>query len=241
MGLYEILRYPDARALARDAAERFIRASAAAMPARPFLVAVSGGRIALHFFDGVVAAWSLRQRGWENVEFFFADERWVPLDHPDSNYRLARQHLFEPLHVLPDRVHPLYSAAGPETSAREAEASLLRVFQADPSGPPALDLVILGMGEDGHVASIFPDASQQVLASKAVYVSVIGPKPPPVRMSLTCHALALAGQVWVLASGPGKEAALRDSLGNEALTPLGRVIGLRSHTTILTDIDAHSL
>lgn len=236
MSRYEILRYPNAQALARDAAARFIGACAVATPARPLFVALSGGRIAVRFFDDVVAEWSLRQRGWENVEFFFADERWVPLDHPESNYRLAHEHLFQPLHVPPERVHPLYSAAGHEASASEAGNTLRRLLPPDPNGSQALDLVILGMGEDGHVASIFPGASQEVLASKAVYIPVVGPKPPPLRITLTCHALASAREVWVLISGSGKEGALRDALGREGLTPLARVLESRNHTRLLTDI-----
>jgi 6-phosphogluconolactonase len=106
----------------------------------------------------------------------------------------------------------------------------------DAEGRPALDLVLLGMGEDGHVASLFPDAAPEVVRSQAFYLPVVGPKPPPRRLSLSYRAIAAARQVWVLASGPGKEEALRESLSPQGRTPLGRVLQSRPRTLILTDI-----
>ena len=99
-----------------------------------------------------------------------------------------------------------------------------------------LDLIILGMGEDGHVASLFPGAPQEVVVTKAVYVPVLASKPPPRRITLNFAALAAARQVWVLVSGAGKENALRESLAANGKTPLARVLQMRDKTLIFTDL-----
>ena len=99
-----------------------------------------------------------------------------------------------------------------------------------------IDLVFLGMGEDSHVASLFPGDTEAV-QSRAVYRAVIGPKPPPRRITLGYPALAAAREVWVLASGAGKAGALRDSLAKDGDTPLARVLQSRDKTEILTDFE----
>jgi 6-phosphogluconolactonase len=97
-------------------------------------------------------------------------------------------------------------------------------------------LVFLGLGENGHVASLFPEESESEMADPAVYRAVVAVKPPPRRITLGYAALAAARQVWVLASGAGKEDALRDSLAPNGRTPLARVLQRRAQTRIFTDI-----
>jgi 6-phosphogluconolactonase len=102
---------------------------------------------------------------------------------------------------------------------------------------PVLDLIFLGIGEDGHVASLFPGEPEAAISDKAVYRAVKNsPKPPPNRVTLGYAAIAAARQVWVLASGAGKERVLADSLKPTGRTPLARVLKLRSATKIFTDI-----
>ena len=104
---------------------------------------------------------------------------------------------------------------------------------------PSLDLIFLGMGEDGHVASLFPNAPAEILNCTNPYLAVENsPKPPPKRVSLSYAAIAAAKQVWALVSGAGKEAALRDSVTPDSKTPLGRIVRLRSRTIIFSDIRA---
>ena len=103
-------------------------------------------------------------------------------------------------------------------------------------GQPVIDLVFLGMGEDAHVASLFPGDTEAV-ESQVVYRAVTGPKPPPRRITLGYPALAAAREVWVLASGEGKAGALRDSLDAGSDTPLGRVLQSREETEIFTDFE----
>jgi 6-phosphogluconolactonase len=102
---------------------------------------------------------------------------------------------------------------------------------------PALDLVFLGMGEDGHVASLFPNASAETLNCRAPFLFVTdSPKPPPNRVTLSYAAIAAAKQVWVLASGQGKAAAFAESVSPTGKTPLARVLQSRAQTKIFTDI-----
>ena len=108
---------------------------------------------------------------------------------------------------------------------------------ADPGdGQPVLDLVFLGMGEDGHVASLFPNDTE-AFENHAVYRAVTGPKLPPRRITLGYPALIEARAVWVLASGEGKADILRASLTDDNSTPLARVLSSRTHTEIFTDFD----
>ncbi|RME95330.1 MAG: 6-phosphogluconolactonase, partial [Verrucomicrobia bacterium] len=158
---------------------------------RPWCVALSGGRIAPKLYAAVVEETGPDRDLWDGVEFFFADERWVPLDDPESNYRLAREGLFDPLNIPTARRHGL---AGPdrEFAVAQAQARLLLRAPTTPEGHPIFDLVILGMGEDGHVASIFPQNLASLADSRAVWVPVEGPKPPPERLTLTPAVLAAA-------------------------------------------------
>ena len=102
---------------------------------------------------------------------------------------------------------------------------------------PVLDLIFLGMGEDGHVASLFPNASAEIVNCARPFLAVENsPKPPLKRISMSYAVIATAKQVWVLASGIGKEVVLRESLEANGRTPLAQVIGSRSRTKIFTDI-----
>ena len=103
-------------------------------------------------------------------------------------------------------------------------------------GLPSLDLIFLGMGEDGHVASLFPGKTEGTNPKEICCAVKNSPKPPPNRISLSYTAIAAANQVWVLASGTGKENALRESLSSSGKTPLTRVVQSRLHTKIFSDI-----
>ncbi|MCP5518104.1 MAG: 6-phosphogluconolactonase [Verrucomicrobiales bacterium] len=235
--MIELRQFSDSDSLATGAARRFLGALESRSPRpHPFTVALSGGRIATPFYDALVAQTGGRRALWENVEFFFTDERWVPLDHPDSNFQLARERLFEPLEIPLVRCHALAGGPDREFAAAQAQAELLARTPRSVQGQPILDLVILGMGEDGHVASLFPEASAEVVESRKVYLPVEGPKPPPERLTLTYAVLAEAREVWVLINGSGKEAALQESLCENGRTPLARVIRSRERTQLFTAV-----
>jgi 6-phosphogluconolactonase len=177
-----------------------------------------------------------RQIRWNGVHFHWGDERCVPPEHADSNYKLAQTALLDPAGIALEQRHRLRGELPPEEAALLAESELARVTGTASGRVPVLDLVFLGMGEDGHVASLFPGAPESVVTSPRWVIPVIGPKPPPQRLSLTFQVLAAAKEVWVLASGVGKEEALRESLRLGGSTPLAHLLSLRSHTRIMTDL-----
>ncbi len=201
-----------------------------------FHVALSGGRITPQFFSAVVAESSRRSVSLDQVHFFWADERCVSPEHPESNYAAARRYLLDPLKIAPAHVHRIRAEADEGAAVTEAVDEFRRVVPTNPEGVPVLDLIFLGMGEDGHVASLFPNEPDELMESPSIYRLVRAPKPPPSRITLTYSVIAAARHVWVLASGAGKEKSLRESLSPSGKTPLGRVLKLRTRTLILTEI-----
>lgn len=227
----EVISFPNVAELAAAAAGRWLDLIAAAdASGERHRVALSGGRVAKDFMNAATTLALGRGQSLAGADFFWGDERCVPPDHPDSNFLLAAQTLLTPLGISPAQTHRIRGEADPATAAREAGVELRALCPANPAGQPILDLVLLGMGEDAHVASLFPDAPAEVVNSSATYLPVIGPKPPPQRISLSYPAIVAAKDVWVLVSGAGKERALRESLQPHATTPLGRVLTARSAT-----------
>jgi len=236
MGESKLTSFPTDDALAQSAAAAWVdEVEAANRTGALHAVALSGGRIAKKFYAAVVQQAVARQVSFDRVHFFWGDERCVPPDDPDSNYLLALRLLFGPLKIEHEQVHRIHGE-NPIEAPKLAAQELGQVVAEKAGGQPALDLIFLGMGEDGHVASLFPGESEVAISSPAVYRMVMAAKPPPQRVTLGYPALAAARQVWVLASGAGKEGALRESLRPGGKTPLARVLAARSQTRIFSDI-----
>jgi 6-phosphogluconolactonase len=198
-------------------------------------VALSGGRITGKFLAAVVEQSRARKISLSQVNFFFADERCVPPTDAQSNFKLVNDGLFAPLNILPEKIHRLRGEDGPEAGAKQAEAEIRKIVGANSHGQPVLDLIFLGLGEDGHVASLAPEESENMMADPAVFRGVHNfAKPPPERITIGYQTIAAARQVWMLASGAGKEQAMRDSFAGK--TPFGRVLKMRSGTRIFSDI-----
>ena len=239
---YTILSYPDGEALAKEAARHWLeelREHSAKSNDKPYTVALSGGRITKDFFQEIVAQVRENSGGlghvFDQVHFFWADERCVPPTDPESNYAMARELLFGPLKIPEDQIHRL-RGEGPEPEALQEAVSAICKMAPMSDGQPVLDMVFLGMGENGHIASLFPEESEQEMNNPAIYRAVTTVKPPPRRMTLGYDAIAAAREVWVLISGNGKEEAFKRSLLPTGVTPLGRVMSLRKQTTIYTDV-----
>jgi 6-phosphogluconolactonase len=131
---------------------------------------------------------------WSLIDIFFGDERCVPEDHADSNYRMAKAALFDRVMIPTERIHRMRG----ELADRDAAA---RAYEAEL--PERIDVVVLGIGEDAHTASLFPGSPALAEEVRRV-LPVIGPKPPPERLSLTPPVLRAARLCIVLASGAGK-------------------------------------
>ena len=136
---------------------------------------------------------------WSRIDIFFGDERCVPADHADSNYRMAKAALFDRITIAPERIHRMQG----ELAERDAAA---RAYEAEL--PERLDVVVLGIGEDGHTASLFPGAAALREDTRRV-LPVTGPKPPPERLSVTPPVLRAARLCIVLGSGAGKAEPVR--------------------------------
>jgi 6-phosphogluconolactonase len=233
---FELITFADTRLLASEVAARWIDWLEERQGDRPIHVALSGGRVTSRFFAEIARQLGSATSLIQPVHFFWADERCVPPEFPDSNYRVAREELFLPLKTRDTMIHRVPGELPPAEGAAKAEAELRRVVAANTSEQPSLDLVFLGMGEDGHVASLFPGQAESAKQARQIYRAVTGPKPPPNRVTLSYAAIAAAREVWVLASGEGKQPALRESLKENGGTPLARVLQGRAATRVFADV-----
>jgi len=238
MGEAQVISFPNDDALVTAVAEAWLELVAVAQSAgRKHLVALSGGRVARKLFTQTTIF--SRQRGVSlaNAEFFWADERCVPPDDADSNYRLADENLFRPLRINPQSIHRIQGELLPMDAAKAATEDLMRTSGAKLDSMPVLDLILLGMGEDGHVASLFPRNAATISDRNSVFLAIDNsPKPPPKRVTLGNGPIYAASNVWVLASGSGKGQALQESLASSGRTPLAQVIKNRAATKVFTDI-----
>jgi len=151
---------------------------------------------------------------WGRVSVLFGDERCVPPDHPDSNYRMVKESLLD--RVAPATVYRMPAELGPDEGA-DAYAEVV-------ANVAPLDLVLLGVGEDGHVASLFP--GHPLLRASGLTAGIRdSPKPPPERVTLTLEAIRDAGRVLIIATGAGKADAV--ALARRGETPSGMIAGAR--------------
>jgi 6-phosphogluconolactonase len=199
---------PDAEAVAQAGALELVAAAARARGARaPLRVVLSGGSTPRRMLEELA-----RERtrvDWSRVELFFGDERPVPPDHPDSNYGMARRALLDPAGIDPARVHRLRGeAADLDAAARDYQAEIARACGVPASGPPpVLDLVYLGLGADGHTASLFPGSPALSEAERWVVANPL-PGLGTARLTLAFPVLNRAARVVFLVCGAEKAEAL---------------------------------
>ena len=228
--------FADAAAMAESAASRWLELLGQRNPGLPFTVALSGGRTPRALYAETVKQARNKKVSFDDVHFFWGDERCVPPDDAESNFLISAEHLFVPLQIAEEQIHRIKGECDETFAVNQAESEICRVSELNDKGQPVLDLVFLGMGEDGHVASLFPNDTG-AFENCAVYRAITGPKPPPRRITLGYPALAEAQAAWVLISGKGKADILRASLASDNSTPLARVLSSRTHTEIFTDFD----
>ncbi|RME79707.1 MAG: 6-phosphogluconolactonase [Chloroflexi bacterium] len=189
------------QALARLTAEQ----SAAAVARRGwFNVALSGGSMPRLLFPPLVSPPYVQQVDWSRWRLFWADERYTPLHHADSNFRLAREYLLSQVRIPAEQVFPIDDSFDLDVTARLYHDLLVQVLEAPPGQPPRFDMVLLGMGEDGHTASLFPGHPLLQESTRWAAFLTDSPKPPPERVTLTLPVLNHARCVAFLATGAGK-------------------------------------
>lgn len=152
---------------------------------------------------------------WQGIEVWFADERCVGPEHPESNYLMVHKTLLEHISAAaPPRVHRMEGELGPEQGAERYAQELSTALATGEEGVPVLDVVVLGIGPDGHVASLFPGAPTLDAGAEAVCLGVHNsPKPPPERITLSMAVLRAARHVLLPATGAGKRDAIQGALG----------------------------
>jgi 6-phosphogluconolactonase len=206
----ELLVFPDRGAAAEAAARRVADSCVRAVDRRgEFAVALAGGDTPRDLYARLVADPLRRRIAWDRLQVFWGDERGVPPTDPRSNFLMAQQTLLASVPIPSDRIHrmPAEEADG-AAAARAYEAVLRANTPAAPDGWPQLDLVLLGLGEDAHTASLFPHSQVLREAHRSVVVYDV-PHLGMTRMTLTAPVLNHAAEVIFLVAGEGKAAALR--------------------------------
>lgn len=186
-------------ALGNAAAQDIAACAAEAIAARGrFTVAISGGSLPKLVFPALIAAVPRHQ--WAGWHIFWADERMVPPTHTSSNFRLAWEMLLAHVSIPPKQIFPLDTTL----PAAEAARKYQKIIETTVGNPPKFDVILLGMGPDGHTASLFPGHPLLSETARRVAPIVDSPKPPPKRVTLTLPELNRARCVFFIVTGGGK-------------------------------------
>lgn len=233
----------DALALADAAAGAIVDAAVAAVAAHQrFTVALAGGATPRATYMRLASPPFAESVPWDRTWAFFGDERCVPPDHAESNYRLASETLLSKVGIPADRVYRMRGEAeDPEAAATEYARTLATVFETKRGGLPRFDLVLLGLGLDGHIASLFPGSP----AAKEIFRTVVAVHAAaariPQRLTLTFPAINAAARVIFLVSGAEKAKTLKAALSDGGLSPAGMVRPVDGTLTWIVDRPAASL
>jgi 6-phosphogluconolactonase len=180
---------------------------------------LTGGRTGTAVLEQVRALPARDAVDWSRVDLYWGDERFLPLEHPERNETQAREALLDHVPVDQRRVHPMAASDGEFGDDPEAAADGYARVLAEAARPvehgwvPSFDVCLLGVGEEGHAASVFPESPAVYEAERAVVAVRDSPKPPPTRISLTLPAIRRASEVWLMTTGDSKAAAVAMALG----------------------------
>ena len=223
---------PDAETVARRAAAHVVQALRHAREQRGVAhVALSGGTTPGLTYELLGAEPSQL----EGVEIWFADERCVEPQDEQSNFRLASETLISPASIPPERVHRMEGELGPHEGAERYSAEISQHLAVAQGGVPVFDLIVLGIGPDGHVASLFPGAATLDAGEQAICLGVSNsPKPPPERLTLSLAVLHAARGCLLLATGASKADAVKAMLG-EANRHVPASLLRRERLTVILD------
>ena len=228
----------DADTLAAAAAARLLARLVDVQAARGTAsLVLTGGGLGIALLEQVRRSPARAAVNWQRIDLWWGDERFLPADDPERNERQARLALLDALDLDPARVHPIGAADGGLDADAAAHRYAGELQAAAPSGQPvpAFDVLLLGMGAEGHTASIFPE-SPAAYDERAVLAVHGCPKPPSTRVTLGFSALNAAREIWVLAAGAAKAPALAMALGGAGRVQLP-VAGLQGHQQTLFLLD----
>ncbi len=203
---------PDSAALARRTAQYFVEMAGEAVAARGRVrIAISGGstpKAAFQLLADPSQPWRARMP-WDKLDLYWVDERMVPPDHLDSNYRMTREALLDHVPLRPEQVHRMEGELEPEVAAARYESVLRNTFRLEGAESPRFDLIALGMGDDGHTASLFPHTAAIHTMAPLVTANHV-PQTNSWRVTLTWPVINHASSVFFLVGGADKAAVLRD-------------------------------
>jgi 6-phosphogluconolactonase len=214
-----VLIHRDGELLAKAVAARLVTRLVDACSARGYgSLVLTGGGIGTRVLVELAAAPAVGAVDWRHLDIWWGDERFLPTGDPERNETGARAALLDHVDTDPDRVRPMPGPDGPDGADPEAAAAryaswlLAASRPEDHSQVPSFDVLMLGIGPDGHVASLFP-GMPALYEEQRTAVAVHGsPKPPPTRLTLTLPAISAAREVWIIASGGEKAGAVRLAL-----------------------------
>ncbi len=242
----EVRVHPDATVLASAVAARLVTRLVDVTATRGSAsLVLTGGTIGIQVLAAVAAAPARDAVNWQQVDFWWGDEAFRPPGDPARVETQARAALLDHVDVSQDRIHPMpapdgAAAGDPEAAADRYAAELRSVARSDgPGHVPAFDVLLLGIGPDAHVASLFPGMPAVSELDRAVVGVTGAPKPPPSRISLTLPAITAAREVWVVAAGTDQADAVRLALSaaDPSLVPAAGARG-RERTLFLLDQEA---
>jgi 6-phosphogluconolactonase len=233
---------PDSNRLAEKGAEMFCEIAKKSISDRGrFIVAVSGGSTSRGMHGRLSKEPYLSDISWERTYIFWVDERMVDFDHPDSNFGTARKDLLEKIPIPLGQIYPMPVTTHPEDGAGLYQMTLKTFFQSIGSDDPVFDLIILGIGKDGHTASLFPKQAFTYPLQSWV-ISVKGGNPNIFRLTFTYLVLNSARHILFLVSGKDKAPIVQTLLGDNAVDlPAKNIRPLKGTLTWLLDQEAASL
>jgi 6-phosphogluconolactonase len=237
-----VLVHPDKEALAASVAARFITKTVDILDDLDYAnVVLTGGTMGLATLAAVNASPARDTIDWSRVSFWWGDERWVPRDSDDRNEKQAREALLDHIRVPAENIHA-FPAEGEGLELDEAAAAYaaeLSEHAPDGAGAPRFDITFLGVGPDGHIASLFPGLAGIRETERSVVAVRDSPKPPPQRLSLTRPVLNASDRIWLVLAGADKASALGLALAGATYTevPVAGAKG-RKRTVFFVDKDA---
>jgi 6-phosphogluconolactonase len=213
--------FPDPLALAHHAAEWMTQAALAAPG--PFRISLSGGSTPETLYE-VLASDEFRSRfPWPRVFWYWGDERFVPHDHPDSNYRMSREAMLTKAQVASENIYPIPTDGAPEDAALRYERTLQEAYGAVTLDPqrPLFDITLLGLGPDGHTASLLPE--EPVLNERKRWVAAVSHGRPEVRITMTYPVIESSRRVAFLVAGEEEAAVFSAIRAGNSQVPAARV------------------
>jgi 6-phosphogluconolactonase len=218
----KLLVTDDPKALARTAADQLL--AWAMEGSGPVRIALSGGSTPRGTYQELVSTRMINRFPWPKVHWFWGDERFVPPDNPESNFRMAREAMLDSAPIPPANIHPIPTTGmNPDEAALAYEAELKRDYGSSVilADRPLFDVCLLGLGDDGHTASLIP--GEPVLQERDRWVAVVGHGRPEVRITLTYPAINASRHIAFLVSGEDKRAILQKVLAGDTTKPAARL------------------